>query len=309
MNKYIVLFILVLSLLLVGCSEKKTVNDTEAVNFTDALGREVSLPENPERVAALLGSFAEIWLLAGGDVVATADDAWEDFGLELDAVNIGGAHSPSLELLFSADPDLVIASAATASNVEMCDILESAGINVVYFEVTDFYSYLEMLDICTQITGRPDLYEKNGEALKNTVSALKKECESLEDREKTVLLLRASSGGVKAKGSRGTVLGEMLSDLGCVNIADSDTTLIENLSVESIIRQEPYRIFAVTMGSNSERADANLRKILEDDPAWSGLEAVSEGRFHIMDKRLFNMKPNAKWAKAYEELVTILFEK
>ena len=64
----------------------------DSVTFTDALGREVTVPKNPERVVSLLGSFADVWMLAGGKLCASAEDAWEDFGLELDdAVNIGGA--------------------------------------------------------------------------------------------------------------------------------------------------------------------------------------------------------------------------
>ena len=40
------------------------------------------------------------------------------------------------------------------------ETLEAAGINVAYFEVNDFQDYLEVLRICTDITGRKDLYEK-----------------------------------------------------------------------------------------------------------------------------------------------------
>jgi len=310
-NKRLVLIFLVLLIPIIGCSEKDT-HETcdDAVSFTDALGRVVEIPKKPERVAALIGSFAEIWQLSGGEIVATAEDGWEDFGLELDgAVNLGGAHSPSLEALLSASPDLVLASASTASNVEMCGVLEEAGIQVVYFDVASFDDYLEMLRLCTEITGRADLYGQNGEALKKRIDLLKQECNTLGEKEKKVLVLRVSSGSVKAKGSRGTVLGEMLSDIGCVNVADSDKTLLENLSVESVIRQEPYRIFVVTMGSDTEKSRKNLERMIESDPAWSSLEALREGRVHIMDKRLFNLKPNAKWAKAYEELIAILCEK
>ena len=34
-----------------------------------------------------------------------------------------------------------------------------------------------------------------------------------------------------------SAIAEMLADLGCINIADSDTTLLENLSIEKIIEQ------------------------------------------------------------------------
>lgn len=295
--------------ILTACSDAESTRNENVITFTDALGREVTVPKEPQRVAALIGSFADVWLLAGGSVCAAAEDAWEDFELDLpDAVNIGGAHSPNLELIFSANPDFVIASASTSSNVEMEGTLESAGITVAYFDVDNFEDYLSMLDICTDITCRKDLYEQNGLEIQSRIEAIKRNFEekSLPEDQRTVLLLRAHSGSVKAKGSEGTVLGEMLADLGCINIADSDTSLLETLSVESVIRQEPYRIFVVTMGNDTQKAMDNLYQMMNENPAWGSLEAVAEGRFHLMDRKLFNIKPNADWAVSYEKLSEIL---
>ena len=292
-----------------ACGSAESTQSQNSIAFTDALGREVSVQKEPERVAALIGSFADVWVLSGGSICATAEDAWDDFDLELpDAVNIGGAHSPNLELLLAADPDLVIASASTSSNVEMREVLEAAGITVAYFDVDNFDDYLAMLDICTDITGRKDLYEKNGLMIQSQIEVVKTEvaASSLSDHERTVLLLRAHSGSVKAKGSEGTILGEMLADLGCINIADSDTSLLEALSVESVIRQEPYRIFVVTMGDDTEKAIDNLNRLMDENPAWGSLRAVTEGRLHVMDRKLFNIKPNAGWAESYEKLSEII---
>ena len=298
--------------MLTACSPEGNVPARNAVTFTDALGRDVRIAKKPERVAALIGSFSDIWVLSGGSVCATAKDAWDDFGLELtDAVNIGGAHYPDLELLLSADPDFVIASASTASNVEMKEILEAAGITVAYFDVDNFGDYLTMLDICTDITDRKDLYEQNGLAVQTQIESIKKEYadSNLSYTERTVLMLRASSGSVKAKGSDGTILGEMLADLNCINIADNDTSLLETLSVESVIRQNPYHIFIVTMGDDTKKAMNNLNQMMEENPAWGTLDAIAEGRLHLMDRRLFNIKPNAKWAESYEELSKLLLAK
>ena len=292
-----------------ACGSAESTQSQNSIAFTDALDREVSVQKKPERVAALIGSFADVWVLSGGSICATAEDAWDDFDLELpDAVNIGGAHSPNLELLLAADPDLVIASASTSSNVEMREVLEAAGITVAYFDVDNFDDYLAMLDICTDITGRKDLYEKNGLMIQSQIEVVKTEvaASSLSDHERTVLLLRAHSGSVKAKGSEGTILGEMLADLGCINIADSDTSLLEALSVESVIRQEPYRIFVVTMGDDTEKAIDNLNRLMDENPAWGSLRAVTEGRLHVMDRKLFNIKPNAGWAESYEKLSEII---
>ena len=287
------------------CGNTQRNENADRVIFKDALGREVSVPKNTTQAAALLGSFAEIWQLAGGTLCAAAEDAWEDFGLDMgDAINIGGAHSPGLELLVSSCPQLVIASASTASNVAMKEALESMGITVAYFDVDNFYDYLAMLEICTDITGRKDLYKQNGEDIKSAIEAIKDEYinADIPENEKKILLLRAFSSTVKAKGSKGTVLGEMLSDMGCINIADNDQSLLENLSVEAVIKEEPYHIFAVTMGSNTEAAKASIENMIKENPAWSSLEAIKQGRLHIMEKQLFNFKPNVRWAQAYEKL-------
>lgn len=300
-------------LTLCGCTFNKqndmTSEKADTVTFTDDLKREVTVSKNPQKVAALIGSFADVWNLAGGSVCAAPDDAWSDFGLDIDgAVNIGGAHSPSLELLLSAEPDFVIASASTAANVDMKEVLENAKITVAYFDVDCFEDYLDMLDICTDITGRKDLYEKNGLNIKNKIEKIKENMEgkNIPDEQKTVLLLRASAGFVKAKNSEGTVLGEMLSDLGCINIADSDKSLLENLSIESILKSDPYRIFIVTMGDDTDAARNSLSRIMKENPAWNDLGAVKENRMYFMDKKLFNLKPNARWADAYEQLYEIL---
>lgn len=310
-NKIICLFVAVVLLMLTFCScfkEKESDKESDSVTFIDALDREVTVKKNPERVASLLGSFADTWVLAGGALCAAPEDAWEDFGLDLkDAKNIGGAHSPNLEILLSSNPDFVIASASTSADVEMKQTLENAGITVAYFDVDNFYDYLSMLDVCTDITDRKDLYKQNGEEVKEKIEKIKSDFKSanLSEDKRKILLLRTSANLLKAKGSEGTVLGEMLYDLGCINIADSDETLLENLSVESVIRQEPYRIFAVAMGDDTA-AQKNLSKTMEENPVWGKLDAVANDRLYIMDKKLFNIKPNVNWAEAYEKLVEIL---
>ena len=308
----IIALILAFVLLFSSCAPENEGVSADGISFTDALGREVTVEKNPQRVAALLGSFADVWMLAGGELCAAAEDAWEDFELELTgAVNIGGAHSPSLEMLVSSNPDLVIASASTASNVEMKDSLEAMGIAVVYFDVDNFDDYLNMLGICTDITGRKDLYEQNGLSIKARIDAIKAQYADADipESERKVLLLRVASSFVKAKGSEGTILGEMLADMGCVNIADSNSSLLENLSVEAVIKEEPHHIFVVTMGNDTAAARETLENMINENPAWSTLDAIKNGRLHVMDKTLFNLKPNARWAESYEILYEKLTEK
>ena len=82
----------------------------------------------------------------------------DDIALEsFDKIN--DWHMDATRYLFEANPDFVLASSNTKGNVEWLETLEAAGINVAYFEVNDLQDYLEVLKICTDITGRKDLYE------------------------------------------------------------------------------------------------------------------------------------------------------
>ena len=298
---------LTLCLLFTACGVSTTPT-AEGVTFTDDLGRTVAV-EQPQRVVALLGSFAQIWTLAGGEICATADDAWDDLGLDLpeDAVNLGGTKSLNLELLLAARPDFILASTNTRQNLEWRDTLDAAGIPVAYFDVSDFYDYLRLLKICTDITGRADLYETHGNAVRAQIDAVFAQSR---DRLKntqppTVLCIRAAASRMAIKNSQGNVLGEMLHSLGCVNIADSDKALLEQLSMERILQADPDMIFFVRQGDDEAGANANIRRLLED-PAWAELTAVKEGRVFYMDKALFNLKPNHRWGEAYEKLEAIL---
>ena len=278
------------------------------VTFTDALGCTV-IVSRPRRVAVLIGSFADVWCLAGGKevLVATADDAWTQFSLNLPETveNIGGAKSPSAEAVLAAQPDFVIASVGTGADVELQPILQAAGIPTAYFDVSNFDDYLEMLEICTRITGCPERYETYGTAVQAQVDAALARAEGQEGP--SVLYLRASTGSCKVKNSEGSVLGEMLAALGCVNIADSDDSLLEELSMEAILAADPDKIFIVLQSNDVEAARASLESSLLADPAWQQLRAVQSGDCYYLDQRLYNLKPNARWGEAYEALAEILY--
>lgn len=279
-----------------------------AVAFTDDLGRDFSL-EPPKRVAAMIGSFADVWCLAGGrdTLIAAAGDAWTSFdlGLREDAADLGAVKEPNLEVLLAAEPDLILASVNTAADLELKDTLEQAGIPAAYFEVDCFEDYLRMLEVCTRLTGQPERYETYGTAVREQVDAAIARQDGSAPR---VLYVRASGSGVKAKGSEGSVLGEMLAELGCVNIADGGG-LLENLSLEGVIAGDPDYIFAVLQAAdvNVEKARASLEAALLSNPAWGSLRAVREGRFITLDHKLYNLKPNARWGEAYEALAEILY--
>lgn len=283
------------------------VPEAETVLFTDDLGQEFRIPR-PRRVAALIGSFADVWCLAGGrdTLVAAANDAWTSFDLELgeEVADLGAIKEPNLELLLAQRPDLVLASSNTAADLELQDTFRQAGIPAAYFDIQTVQDYLNMLDICTRLTGCPENYQHYGLDVLAQVEAAQARADG---SRPTVLCIRATGSSCKAKGSRDNVLGEMLAGLDCVNIADREGALLDDLSLEAILLADPDYIFAVLQGADPSRAEEVLDRTLLSNPAWSGLRAVEEGRFYTLEHRLYNLKPNARWGEAYEQLADILY--
>lgn len=298
---------LLLGLLLCFGSAAPGFAETSAVTFEDDLGRTVTV-ERPERVAVLIGSFAHIWYLAGGldSLVAAASDTWTGFDIPLDeaVLNLGSTKQVSLEAVIAAQPDFVIASVNTDADLALREPLEAMGIPTAYFQVSTVEDYLRMLDILTQITGCRENFERYGTSVLSQVEAAK---EKADGSDPTALYIRVSGSGCRVKNSENSVLGEMLRDLGAVNIADREDSLLENLSMEVIMQQDPEFIFVVLQSSDPSVAQGVLEKTLLCDPAWDSLTAVREGRFYLMDPALYNLKPNDRWGEAYESLAAILY--
>ena len=307
MKKYSICLFLILSLLLAGCGAPATQVSPisqEAVSFTDDLGRCVTV-DQPRRVAALLGSFAQIWQLAGGQVIAAPDDAWDDLQLNLpeDVVNLGNVKQLNLEQLLASQPDFIIASTNTRQNVEWRETLEATGIPTAYFDVDDFDDYLRLLSIFTDITGDKDMYQKYGEEVAEQLQQI---LDRADPEGPTVLSMVASASAVYAKNSQGNVMGTMLKNLNCVNIADSDASLLENISIEYILEADPEYIFIVQRGDDEEGMRQYVQQFFMEHPAWAQLSAVKNNRVYFMDKNLYNLKPNHRWAEAYAQLEAIL---
>ena len=288
-----------------GCQAENSA-DAGSYTFTDDLGRTVTV-DSCRRVAALMGSYADIWQLAGGNLCAAADDAWEDLDLALspDTVNLGETHTISKDVLLAADPDYVLASAKLSGHLELEQTLESCGIAVAYFDVPDFDSYLHMLRICTDLTGQPERYEQYGQAQETQIGEIL--ARNADKEPQTVLVLRASAASIRVKNSSGTMLGGMLQDFGCVNIADQDDSLLENLNIEHILLENPDKIFFVQTGDDMASVKENVQAMFDENPLWQQLDAVKNGQVYFMDKRLYNLKPNARFAEAYENLENILY--
>ena len=300
---------LLAALLLAACAApaSSAAAQDSAVEFVDAQGAQVAL-QSWDRVVSLYGSFAELWLLSGGTLVGATTDAVEERGLDLggDVALVGNVKTPSLEEVLALEPDFVILSADIEGHVALDESLTDVGVPHAYFRVDNFEDYCTLLRQFCRMTGRDDLFEEYGAAQQQRVERIKAAAAQMQDAAPTVLLIRAYSTGAKAKGTD-IFAGAMLAELGADNIVTRYDSLLEDLSMETIIAADPDMILMVPMGANEDAAAAYMAEHFEANPAWAGLTAVQNGCYAMLPKELFHYKPNARWADSYAYLAKILY--
>ncbi len=275
-----------------------------SVFFLSGCGDGIARDGQKQRVIALSKSNAELWILAGGTLVATSDDALTVEGLNDDAVSLGDMDHVSLEAVAALDPDYLILFSSDPAQKALGEAASEIGIPVFFTNIDSFADYEEVMKEFTNMTQREDLFEENVVKVKNNITRIK-ETVPADQNEQTYLLLHVSA--TKSKAEKNDYFAcEIFNDMGLGNVA-SDESVFNELSMEAIISSDPDYIFVVPRG-DEKKAMADFEEIFASDPAWNELKAVKNKQYMLLSKDLFGLKPNNRWDKSYEEAYKLVFE-
>ena len=305
----IVIFTFALSGCKVNNRENADIKVVKESKIEEALPEEKDLrvtgdPENrkTERVIALSKSNAELWILAGGSLIATSDDALGIEGLNTDVVSLGDMDHVSLEAITALNPDLLILFSTDPAQKALGEAAEGIGINVYYTNIDGFDDYEKVMTAFTSKTGKNDLYQKNVKDVRVEIDEVIKKAATVQ-LSGTYLCLHVSA--TKQKVEKNDYFAcEIFNNLGLVNIA-SDTNAFDELSLEAIVAVDPDYIFVIPRGSEEKALEA-FSQNFSSQSVWEKLSAVKGEKYFLLSKDLFGLKPNAQWASAYEQAYELL---
>ena len=310
MNKKSIIIAVVIVVLLIFISGAVETNKPESsgeyFTFTDSEGAIVELSHKPQKTAVLFSSLAECWIEAGGEVYVTVRESVER-GLvkeETELVDKGAGKTVDTEKLISLEPDFVICSADIASHRDVASALKKAKIPVAMLRMDTFEDYLTILRTLTKITGETENYEQFGENAKSEIEKIISG--GKRENNPKILFVRSGSSysSAKAKKADDNFAAKILEDLGYVNIADKAETLLDNLSAEVILKENPQYIFVSVMG-DYDNSKAYMQELLAKKE-YASLDAVKNGRVYFLPKELFQYKPCGRWAESYRYISSIL---
>lgn len=310
MNKKSIIIAVVIVVLLIFISGAVETNKPESsgeyFTFTDSEGEIVELSHKPQKTAVLFSSLAECWIEAGGEVYVTVRESVER-GLvkeETELVDKGAGKTVDTEKLISLEPDFVICSADIASHRDVASALKKAKIPVAMLRMDTFEDYLTILRTLTKITGKTENYEQFGENAKSEIEQIISG--GKRENNPKILFVRSGSSysSAKAKKADDNFAAKILEDFGCINIADKAETLLDNLSAEVILKENPQYIFVSVMG-DYDNSKAYMQELLAKKE-YASLDAVKNGRVYFLPKELFQYKPCGRWAESYRYISSIL---
>ncbi len=310
MNKKSIIIAVVIVVLLIFISgaveTNKPDSSGEYFTFTDSEGEIVELSHKPQKTAVLFSSLAECWIEAGGEVYVTVGESVER-GLvkeETELVDKGAGKTVDTEKLISLEPDFVICSADIASHRDVASALKKAKIPVAMLRMDTFEDYLTILRTLTKITGKTENYEQFGENAKSEIEQIISG--GKRENNPKILFVRSGSSysSAKAKKADDNFAAKILEDFGCVNIADKAEVLLDNLSTEVILKENPQYIFVSVMG-DYDNSKAYMQELLAKKE-YASLDAVKNGRVYFLPKELFQYKPCGRWAESYRYISSIL---
>lgn len=282
-------------LLLAGCSASGSAGGKDASDSSASASAKASAKSSTLRVVALSQSLADMALLSGATVVGYTSDAAQLKGLPSSAKAVGTLVRPNLEQIVALKPDLVLLSADIPTQARLVSGLKQAKVSYKNVVVNSFADYRKAMRSLTGKTGRSDLYNKNVTKVASRIAKVRKQGASLP--KVTYLAVRMSSSTERVLKSGTHFACEVFDGMRMTNVA-TDTTALDNLSVEAIVAANPHYILVTPMGDETEAQDA-FKQAFESKPGWSTLDAVKAGRVHMLPKDLFQLKPNDRWDEAY----------
>ncbi len=262
--------------------------------FTDRVGRKVNVAEHPRRIVSLAPNITEILFAvgAGGQVAGVTD--FDDYPPEAASrAKVGGFVNPSLEVIVSLKPDLVI---GTADGNRPSDIIQLDRLGLAVYVIDT----RTIDDIHAAIREIGDLTGRDAEA-RDLVAALmarRAELASLtEGLPRPRVLFLIGQNPLVGVGP-GTFLNHLLEQAGAVNALNSTGVKYPLLSVESLLAADPDMIVLDLMGGEGPAALADL-------PGWSRLRAAREGKVTILrDDTL--LRPGPRIMQGLEVLMTLI---
>ncbi|SDP22413.1 Fe(3+) dicitrate ABC transporter substrate-binding protein [Halobacillus sp. SY10] len=317
MKKSIVsLFMLVLVLVLSACggsSEDQTSEDPQAdsgetAEDTRVIEHEMGETEitgQPEKVVALEFSFVDNLASLGVSPVGIADDDDSERIIEPirekigDYTSVGTRKQPSLEVISSLQPDLIIADMKRHKDIydQLSDIAPTI---ILPSLAADYEGIISSFETVSKAMG---MEEKGDEVLADHEAKMEElRAQVPEDEERTVLPAVVADSGYFAHNME-SYTGSLLESIGLKNAIQSGDERYNKINLEQVVEFNPDVMFHMVAG------DQTVVDEWESNDLYQNISAVENGEVHEVDRNMWSrFRGLISSEKILEDAINYLYE-
>ncbi len=269
------------------------------VEIIDGLGRSTIWTSSPHRIISLAPSLTEMVVFWGGENRMVGVTRYCDWDKSFRPVKeIGGITDPSLEIIHSLEPDLILSSTLTPSSA-ISALDQQYNRHILVFSHSGWEGVeADLRAVAAALGVNPDTSEV-GKDLFQRKKALKKQTAALApDQIKSVLLLYGAEGLYTS--GPGAFAYDLIELAGARNVTKGQSFEWAQISIEQVLLWDPDWILVTqehntksqsstviselgsgseldsNPGSESETFITDWLKNKKEDPVWSQLKAIKQ---------------------------------
>jgi iron complex transport system substrate-binding protein len=250
--------------------------------LTDEMGRTVVVPDHPHRVICLMPTVTDTaFALGAGDDVVAISDYTKYPAAALKKPSVGDLIKPSIEMILSLHPDLVIGTQPKGP-MEVTDQLERAGIAIFLVSphgIAGIFHSIESIGSALNRTPQADAL----------VHSLQQRVDSVRARTKGLPAPRVFMpiwyDPITTIG-KNAFITEVIEAAGGRSVTDDLFAEWPQISMEIVLERAPDALLLVRGGKTT-------LKVLQDRPGWNSMAAIKEHHVYYVDDRINFSSPIA----------------
>ncbi|PLX01026.1 MAG: hypothetical protein C0594_14765 [Marinilabiliales bacterium] len=286
MQRYSILFLCWVFITFNACSYQESESSENSIEYTDMLGRKVSINGKIEKIVGLkAGSLRLISYLDCGRKVVGVEEIEKRSRKPYNFANplydslpvIGPIHGGDPELISSVNPDLIIMSYCTRTEADR--LQKQTGIPVLAIRYGDLETSDQTLFPALQLLGKVLSKEMRAKSLIQGIDSL------IEDLEMKTKGINSNEtvymGGLSSRGAHGLfstepdyIIFQLIHANNCASVIDSKKIIY--IDKEQLIQWNPDKIFIDINGYSIAKEE------LSSDNYYEYLKAVQSGNLYLL---------------------------
>ncbi len=250
--------------------------------LTDEMGRKVVVPDHPHRVICLMPSVTDVvFALGADDDVVGISDYTKYPAAALKKPSVGDLIKPSIEMILSLHPDLVIGMQPKGP-MEVTDQLERVGIPIFLVDPHGIAGIFHSVESIGQALNRTAQADALIHTLQQRVDGVRARTKS---QPAPQVFMPIWYDPITTIG-KNAFITEVIEAAGGRSVTDDLPTEWPQISMEVVLERAPEALLLVRGGKTT-------LQVLQNRPGWSSMTAIKEHRAYYVDDRINFASPVA----------------